>query len=184
MRLFVAVNLPDGVRKRAWRASAPLREPGFPVKWVGEEGLHLTLRFLGSVERGGASEVSAALEGAARGSGPLDLRLGGVGAFPSLRDPRVLWLGVEGPPELTALREAVEGAMAALGFGHEEREFHPHVTLGRVRRGAQRGALEGLAAAAGRVRLDAACRIDSVELMESVTGPEGARYTVVSSHRL
>lgn len=184
MRLFVAVNLPDAVRERAWRASAPLRDRAFPVRWVGEEGLHLTLRFLGSVEREGASDVSAALEGAARGIGPLELRLGGVGAFPSLRDPRVLWLGVEGPPGLAALREAVEGAVAALGFGREEREFHPHVTLGRVRRGARRGALEGLAAAAGRVRPDAACTIDSVELMESETGPGGARYTVVSSHRL
>lgn len=184
MRLFVAVNFPDAVRERAWRACATLREAGFPVKWVGEDRLHLTLKFLGEVDRGRLPELREALARATAGVAPLELRLGGVGAFPSLRSPRVLWLGVEGPPALGALRDGVEDTMGELGFDRETRDFHPHVTLGRARRGAGRRAFEGLEEVAGRVELDAACRAESVELMESVLRRRGAVYSAVSSHRL
>lgn len=184
MRLFVAVDLTDPARERVWRASAPLREESFPVKWVDRERLHLTLKFLGEVDGGRQPELSGALERAVAGFAPLELRLGGVGAFPSLGQPRVLWVGVDGPPDLVALRDAVEEAAAGLGFERESRAFHAHVTLGRARRGASRRAFEGLAEAAEAVELDEACRVEGVELMESVLRPQGARYSVVSSHAL
>lgn len=182
MRLFVAVGFPEEVRERAWRATAPLREADFPVRWVGAGRLHLTLEFLGETPEGRLRELRATLDGVAARVPPLELRLRGVGGFPSLAAPRVLWLGVEGPPALLELQRSVEEGMAALGYEPEARNFHPHVTLGRARRGSRRGAFEGLEEVAGRVELDASCRVERVELMESVLRPDGARYSVVSSH--
>lgn len=182
MRLFVAVEFPEAVRRRAWRATAPLREADLPVKWVGPERLHLTLKFLGEADEGKVPAVGEALERAAGSVGPLALRLAGVGAFPSLGAPRVLWIGVEGPPELERLHEAVEEALAELGFEREERDFHPHVTLGRARRGS--GGLGGAERLVERLEVDVACTADDVRLVRSVLGPEGARYSVVSSHAL
>lgn len=184
MRLFIALDFPPGVRERAWRASAPLRDARFPVKWVGEDGLHVTLKFLGQVKRDRVPGLREALDGAAAAVAPFDLRLGGVGGFPSLANPRVVWLGVEAPPALARLQDAVEEATVRLGFEREARGFHPHVTLGRARRGANRRRFAGFEEVAGRVALDEACRVESVELVESVLRPQGARYSVTSSHRL
>lgn len=184
MRLFVAVDFAEAVRERAWRAAAPLREADLPVKWVGPDRLHLTLKFLGRTDRDRAPEVGRALDRAAGEFGPMELRLTGVGAFPSLRAPRVLWLGVEGPPALAALHEAVDESLSELGFEREGREFHAHVTLGRARRGGGRRALAEVERLAERVGLDATCDVRELKLMESVLRPEGARYSVVSSHPL
>lgn len=182
MRLFVAVEFPQAVRRRAWRATAPLREADLPVKWVGPERLHLTLKFLGETDEARVPALGEALDRAAGAAGPLELRLAGVGAFPSLQAPRVLWIGVEGPPELERLHEAVDEALAELGFERERRDFHPHVTLGRARRG--HGGLGRAERLVERIEVDVACTADDVRLVRSVLSPEGARYSVVSSHAL
>jgi 2'-5' RNA ligase len=178
VRLFVAVNLPEEERRAAHAAVAPLRDAGLPAKWVPAASLHVTLRFLGEVAEDREAAIAAALDGVVAPARPFDVGLGGVGAFPALARPRVIWLGVEAHPALELLANDVERALRPLGFEPELRPFSPHITLGRVRQGAKRGAFAALERLAGAVTWEGMAAVDSVDLMVSVLGPGGAEYAV------
>ncbi|HWO88600.1 MAG TPA: RNA 2',3'-cyclic phosphodiesterase [Gemmatimonadales bacterium] len=180
MRLFVAVNLPSGERRAAHEATQVLRGHGLPVRWVGADNLHITLKFLDEVDRDRVGEIGAALTRAVRQVRVFSVTLGGIGAFPSMDRPRVVWLGVEKHPALELLANDVEEALAPLGFASELRPFHPHITLGRVERGARSSRLAGLATLAQEVAYEGMVPVESVDLMESQLGAGGARYEVAS----
>src|ERR687893_71978 len=129
-RLFLAINLPVSERRAIREATAAVRAAGQHVSWVAEESLHITLKFLGEQPAASVEDLRATLAGVAARCPPLTLRLGGVGAFPSLRAPRVVWLGVEREPQLELLHHDVEIACASLGHELDGRAFRPHVTLG------------------------------------------------------
>src|SRR3989442_13064809 len=93
VRLFVALNLPDRVRRALWDAAAPVRDLRLPVRWVSPEGIHLTLKFLGEVAGEQEPELRAALTRAARGGAGAPLAVHGFGAFPDYPRPRVIWAG-------------------------------------------------------------------------------------------
>lgn len=180
MRTFVAIEFPEEVRDRLWAAAAPLRKPDWTIRWVGPERLHMTLKFIGEIEEGRADEFGRALDRAVGGIAPFPVRLGGVGAFPSLDRPRVLWIGVEAPPALEALHRAVEEELSALGVDPDDRAFHPHVTLGRVKRGRPAGVGE----VAVGIDHEERCRVAEVELMRSRLRPTGSEYSTLSAHEL
>jgi len=180
MRLFVAVNLPEEARESAGRAAAPLVDSALPVKWVGADGIHITLRFLGEVDQAVAGPIGAALGAAVAGARPFDLGLGGFGAFPDLARPRVLWFGVERHPALELLANDVEKALGPFGFAPELRPFQPHITLGRAKREARPAAFRSLAELARHVSWETVIRVESVDLMQSTLESTGARYRVVS----
>ena len=175
LRLFVAVNLDPRVRQAVAAAVAPLRDVERAVSWVAEPNLHLTLRFLGEQPGERVGELRQALVGAAAQVPTHALVLRGLGAFPSLRRPRVLWLGVEANDASATLYQKVDDACASLGFGREARDFHPHVTLGRVRPRAT-PAPATLAAAERLLDSIWTTAVTSVDLMSSRLGPGGARY--------
>ena len=179
MRLFVAVNLPAAERRAVFEAAAPLRAARLPVKWVGEESIHVTLRFLGEVPEPQVARIREALPAAVRAARPFEVGFGGVGAFPSLARPRVVWIGVERHPALELLANDVEKALMALDFEPELRPFHPHLTLGRAEHGAKPAQLGGLEALAAGIEYQGSCLVESVDLMQSVLGPRGATYTVL-----
>jgi RNA 2',3'-cyclic 3'-phosphodiesterase len=178
VRLFVAVNLPEEVRRLAHEAAAPLRAAGWPVRWVPAASLHLTLKFLGEVAAEREQPVAAALDASVASARPFDIGLGGVGAFPGLGRPRVIWMGVEAHPALELLANDVQRALAPFGFEAELRPFQPHFSLGRVRQGAQPGAFATLGRLAGEVVWEGVAPVESVDLMASVLGPGGAAYEV------
>jgi RNA 2',3'-cyclic 3'-phosphodiesterase len=178
MRLFVAVNLPEDERRTAHQATAPLRDAGLPVKWVAAAALHVTLKFLGDVADEREAALAAALDAAVASVRPFEVGLGGVGAFPSLARPRVLWLGVEPHPALELLANDVERALRPFGFEAELRPFQPHITLGRVRDGARPGAFAALDGLAHAMSWASVVPVDSVDLMASELRPGGAEYTV------
>jgi 2'-5' RNA ligase len=180
VRLFVAVNLPAAERRAAYEAAAPLRAGRLPVKWVGEESIHVTLRFLGEVEAVRVTPIGEALAAAVRAVRPFGVGLGGVGAFPSLARPRVVWIGVERHPALELLANDVEKALMALDFEPELRPFHPHLTLGRADRSARPAAFAGFEQLAAAVAYQGSTMVESVDLMQSVLGQRGATYTVLS----
>lgn len=180
MRLFVAVNLPVEERGRAWVAAAPLRAAHLPVRWVGEEALHLTLRFLGEVGEAQVGPIGEMLGGAMRGARPFTVGLGGIGAFPSLTKPRVVWVGIERHPALELLANDVELALMALAFEPELRPFSPHLTLGRAERSARPAAFKHLPELAAGIAYEGTTTVESVDLMQSTLGPRGATYTVLS----
>jgi 2'-5' RNA ligase len=176
VRLFVAVNLPEGLRSALWIASQPLRAAGFPVRWVQPDGLHLTLKFLGEVAASREEGLVTAVRSAVDGAKPFSVAIAGVGAFPSAARPRVLWIGCEAAPPLELLQDRVERAFAKIGFPVEGRPFHPHLTLGRARRGAHPRDFVGLDRAAADLSVEGELLVSSVDLMESVLHPSGARY--------
>lgn len=154
MRLFIALNLPDEVIAALEQTQQRLkRTAAHPVKWVAPATMHLTLQFLGEVDDARVPALLAALEALpTRAALPLPtLALAGVGAFPNLRRPQTIWVGVGG--ELAALERlyaSVIAATAPLGFPAEQRPFRAHLTLGRARRdaGAAQLAVLGQALAA------------------------------------
>jgi 2'-5' RNA ligase len=112
-----------------------LRASEWPVRWVQDEGLHLTLKFFGEVAPERLEVIEEAMRIAGQDAGALALKLGDLGAFPSESRVRVLWVGLEATPSLDVLHDRLERASEAIGFPPEGAPFQPHVTLGRVREG-------------------------------------------------
>jgi 2'-5' RNA ligase len=146
MRLFAALPIPDPARSEVSGLLQRLRGGDWPVRWVHEDNIHLTLKFFGEVAPDRLEVIAEALQFAVRGTGPLGLSLAEPGVFPSLRRPRVVWLGVAAPPALELLQDRLERRADAIGFSPEGVAYHPHLTLGRVREGHRlpEGALEQL----------------------------------------
>jgi RNA 2',3'-cyclic 3'-phosphodiesterase len=181
VRTFVALNLEPSVRTAIHDASATLRELlGRGVSWVAEPSLHVTLRFLGDRQPSFVDALRDRLTPALATHRPVVLDLASIGAFPSLRRPRVLWWGIASNPAVARLYHDVEDACTSLGVEREGRAFHPHVTLGRVRDGASLD-LRALERQATEVSLHVRTTVLSVDVMESVLGPGGARYRVAAS---
>jgi 2'-5' RNA ligase len=181
MRTFVALNLSPETRAALHSAAEPLRAAlDRAVSWTREPALHLTLKFLGERPEEFVSRLGAGLRSAVRGVPACRLDIGGVGAFPSPRRPRVLWIGIATNSDLTQLYQRVEAVCTTLGAPREPRPFHPHVTLGRVRDGARLDA-GALVEAATAVQVRRQERVSTVDVMESVLGQGGARYRVVEA---
>ena len=178
-RLFVAVSLPEDVRvalhAAVREAVAPLLAPR-AVTWVREPNLHLTVRFLGDRPVALVDPLVRVL-GAAMATVPRhELRIGGLGAFPGDRRARVLWIGVEANVALALLYQKVDDACAQLGIEREARDFHPHVTVGRVRTGASVRADRLQQGAAALTTSRWTMPVETVDLMSSELAPGGARY--------
>ena len=133
-RLFAAVELPQDVRDQAATIIADLRRDGWHARWAKPESMHLTMRFYGDVPTTAVPGLSDAIATAIRHVGAFALQTGRLGVFPNSRNPRVLWIGLDGnTAALNRLYEEIEAASEALGFAREARGFSPHITLGRLR---------------------------------------------------
>jgi 2'-5' RNA ligase len=175
-RAFVAVVPPDPVLDALVECVtvAGRHHPG--LRWVRREQLHVTLQFLGRVDD--ADGLTAALARAAASVPAFEVRLGGTGAFPKPRRASVVWVGaVVGASDLTELARAVCGATATLGFEAEERPFHPHVTVARLRRPQP---VDGLLSNLGDQPVGPAFALREVVLLQSHTRGEGAVYEEVA----
>ena len=176
MRLFVAVNFTAKDRQRMHRAARKLRDAGLPIRWEEVDQLHLTLKFLGEVRPETGERVREAVARVAEKTPPFTLRMHGAGAFPTLRRPRVIWLGAEASPELRCLKHDLEWELAPLGFEREVRAFHPHVTLGRAQKDARAGDFRGFEELVAGLSFKAEIPVRTVDLMESHLSRRGARY--------
>ena len=174
MRLFAGVPVGEGARQEVVALLGRLRACDWPVRWVHDEGLHLTLKFYGDVAEERLEVIEESVQRACRGTGPLPLRLDALGAFPSVSRPRVLWIGLDAPAALGQLQERLEESGEAIGFPPEGAPFRAHVTLGRVREGQRlpRGGLDGHQDSYARSEFVA----HQVMLYESVLSKQGPRY--------
>ena len=134
IRSFIAVDLSNQARLQIEELVRELKKSDAPVGWVRVEGIHLTLKFLGNVAPEMIEEIKPVLAGIASETGPIHIEPGGCGAFPTIKAPRVIWVGLRGPlGSLAALQKKVEEAMIPFGFAPENRPFKPHLTVGRVK---------------------------------------------------
>jgi 2'-5' RNA ligase len=191
LRLFIALPTPEPVKAQIVEIQSRLKQSGGDVRWEPVGKLHATLKFLGATDAGGLPrkalgvlpEIVSYLEGVARAQSPLKVRYMGVGCFPNRRSPRVIWVGMEDAGgNLAALHEAVETALVPLGFKPEERKFHPHVTLGRVKK---EGNTRGLLRVMESITFESQpVVIHNLMLMKSDLKPDGSVYTTLNTFAL
>jgi len=182
-RLFFAIALPDAVRRELDGSLESIRgRIGNEIRWTPTHQLHVTLRFLGDVDAHRIPGLREAARAAVGARDPFRLSFAGLGAFPNLRRPKVIWLGVKPVPALVEVRAAVEEAVVSAGLERDARPFRPHVTLGRVRRTASAPAPfsgRGFDLVFGQT-----VRVDRVALVESVLGRGGATHAPVAEFPL
>jgi 2'-5' RNA ligase len=185
LRLFIAVEIPHEIRQAIYdKATVVLQRTVGPlVRFVPPGNMHLTLKFLGDVSPSSVDMLTQMLRAEADSVHSFDMRISGLGSFPSLRRARVIYIGIQAPAGLEALHRGVESASRRLGYESEERPFSPHLTLGRVRQDVStsdgqkiRQALEGL-----RIDSLGTARVDSVHLFKSDLKPSGSVYTKLFS---
>lgn len=184
LRAFIALDPPPGLQRSIREAAARVRNGIEPlVRWVPVENMHLTLKFLGEIPPDRADLLTPMLRAEADLCAPFEMRLGGLGAFPTLKRARVILLGIQAPAGLEALARGIESACTRLGFAPERRGFHPHLTLGRVRDNLTAGEGLQLRQALEAITIDSpgTGRVDSVQLYKSDLKQSGAVYTKLFS---
>ncbi len=136
-RTFIAVEVGSPARESILRLIKQLSTELDGVRWTQPDQLHLTLKFLGDIDNRELPEICNQMRAACAGVEPFNVALTGLGAFPKNKPPRVLWVGIaEGGPQLSVLHERLELSLSQLGAPAEGRAYSPHLTLGRINRGA------------------------------------------------
>ncbi|MCD6568041.1 MAG: RNA 2',3'-cyclic phosphodiesterase [Dehalococcoidia bacterium] len=185
IRSFIAIELPLEVRKELAMLRKEMERGGHRfVRWVNVDGIHLTLKFLGDISFEQVAEITEVMAKSRRGISSFQLELAGLGGFPDLKRPRIIWVGISGEVnQLLKLQRSLDLSLASLGFAREMRPFTAHLTLARVNQGissVQLNSLGGLIAAT-EFEGKRAFEVDSVNLMRSHLTGGGAVYSCLSS---
>ena len=177
IRAFIAFELPRRVTAAIAEIQKHLKQYLFNVRWVRPDNIHLTLKFLGDIKTTDIDTVGDAVENAADGFSPFSLEASGVGVFPNMHRPRVLWTGIAGQTaQLQQLHEAVEQRLESIGFPKETRPFRGHLTLGRIKGNiAPRSLHEAVAAHQGFQ--SGLFAVDRLYVFKSDLKPTGSEYT-------
>ena len=186
LRTFIALDLGKQIRDKAIALQESLARAGGDVKWVEADNLHVTLLFLGEVDDREVVDVCRVVGDCCRERSPFLMSVETLGAFPNLRRPRTVWIGVgAGAGEVVALHDALEETLLELGcYRREQRQYTPHITLGRVKRDdSPTGELAGLMAKKAEWQ-GGETSVREVLVMASELTPEGPIYTVLSRARL
>jgi len=184
-RVFCAVEVPEPVRQLVLRHIAHLREvvPDAKASWGRDANLHLTLKFLGEIPQSSVPHISTAASRAVVGLAPFSIRLEQTGTFPKQGQPRVLWIRINDfSGKLGELHARLEDECVNLGFAKDDRPFHPHLTLARLRQPWQARTL-----AATHRELDfepTQIPVPELLVIRSELSNEGSKYTVISRHPL
>ena len=181
VRAFIAVDLPPDLQVRLAQVSSELQEKmgDVPVRWVPAGNMHLTLKFLGDVSSNNMDVLHDILRGETADRESMVISLGGLGAYPKPRRPRVIWIGVETPDELMALQRGIDKQTGRVGYARDRRPFSPHITLGRVSRNAVPNQVRtiGDVLCEKKVGFLGVARINAVHLYRSDLQPGGAVYS-------
>jgi len=182
LRLFVAILLPDDVRAALDRVQVRLRNAMDSVAWVCAGNMHLSLAFLGEQPPARAYGITAVLDRAASSVSPFSLRVRGTGFFGRPDAPRVIWAGVEAADDLAVLHSNLTVGLRSLGIPVETRPFHPHITLGRIKR--WRPGSRGSDVFPKEETFGGTVTVTSIHLMKSTLDPGGAIYESLHESRL
>jgi 2'-5' RNA ligase len=170
MRTFLAVEVPESVRKPIHDFIAIEAKNELPIKWVAFGNLHITLKFLGEIDEKKRADIVPAIEDVCRKQGCFRVRLGGLGCFPTPRNPRVLWVDLEdGDAALCQIAAELERRLREFGF-EEEKRFHPHLTIGRVKKPCRVDSI-----LEKKINTDA-FEVSSITLFKSTLRPDGPIY--------
>ena len=180
IRAFIAIDLSEQIQKQLGKVLEQVNTPSTKaVRWVPAQNIHLTIKFLGDVSPANLELLIRLLQVEVSRYHPFEICVSGMGAFPSLRRPRVIWVGVQTPPALAALQRAIETETVRMGYAAEDRPFSPHLTLGRVAHNATPDEVHKVADTLVNTKVGELGRavVDSVRLFRSDLQPGGAVYT-------
>ncbi|MBN1189645.1 MAG: RNA 2',3'-cyclic phosphodiesterase [Dehalococcoidales bacterium] len=181
IRSFIAVELPENVKTGLKEIQGRLKSENPSIaRWVDPAGIHLTLKFLGNVPANQVEAISRSIKKAAAEVSPFSLEIKGLGAFPSLARPQVVWTGLSGDIDrLNMLQKSLEIQVSPLGFPSEKRPFSPHLTLARLRDTATAIERQKLGEKISNIQFSSGfhMNVNSVNLMRSQLTPAGAIYT-------
>lgn len=181
LRSFIAIELPGELQQAIAKATAGLQAalPRPLVRWVAPANIHLTLKFLGEVSAANLEQLARSLRVEAASHATFTASIGGAGAFPNPRRPRVVWIGCEAPPALAGLQRGVEAVCARLGYASESRPFSPHLTIGRVGQTVAPAELERLRRALQQTEIGplGTFTVNAIHIFKSDLQPGGSVYT-------
>jgi RNA 2',3'-cyclic 3'-phosphodiesterase len=178
VRVFVAIPVPDDVRRALSEFIAKLQRTGSAVRWVRTEGMHVTLKFIGETSEEKVERIKAAIA-AVRSAAPVTLRFRNTGFFPNPKHPRVFWAGIDATPNLAEIAHAIESKLEPLDIPRETRAFSPHLTLARFN--SQEGVPRLGEALAQLAPFEfGATTVRQFHLYQSVLKRGGAEYTVLA----
>jgi 2'-5' RNA ligase len=181
LRLFIAIETPSNIIPQIAAMRDRLRTSTDNVRWEPNEKLHATLKFLGDTEETLLPEIVLYLRGVSRESRPMEIRYSGIGCFPNRREPRIIWVGIEETGGLLSLLQSrMESGMTQFGFKKEQRAFHPHLTLGRVKNTRN---IASLLRTVESATFDSQpVLLQEFSLIKSILGPTGSTYTVLERY--
>lgn len=192
-RVFIAVPVPDAVRQHVATIIASLQQQEWPVRWSDPSLAHITLHFLGEIPVEDVELARMTLGEIAAEHEAFDLRTADLGAFPSIRKPRVLWLGLWGPTHrLESLYNELGDALDAFDFDIEDADFHPHITLGRLRSQSTAKLTADIREHFGKMAADGSASsknpvplpVTEIQLIRSHLSADGPEYEVLASYPL
>lgn len=183
LRTFIAIELPQTIQEAIARETDGLRRQvkrGL-VRWVAAQSIHLTLRFLGDTVSSSLGQIEQMLARQTAQFRPMEIKVGGFGAFP--KRPRVFWIGVQAPGELSTLQRRIESLAQSAGFEAETRPYSPHLTVGRVSQKVSSSEMQALRSTLEAVRIGelGSFTAEAIHLIRSDLRPEGAVYTTLFS---
>ena len=185
IRVFIAVDLPPAIQESVEKQTASLRRTlgDDLIRWVPAQNMHLTLKFIGNIAASHLDFLKQMLTQSVNSQRQFDLQIGGIGSFPNLKRPRVLWVGIHAPADLTSLQKNVEAGAVRLGYEKEERGFSPHLTLGRVRQNFSAADLQRIRSALENTQIGriGTATIEAVHLYKSDLHTDGSIYTKLLS---
>ena len=183
VRAFSAIELPSIIVKSLGEIQDNLRDTTNKITWVKPDNIHLTMKFLGNIETDKAHAIEKILKNIVSQISIGKLSVEGVGAFPTINNPRVIWVGIEDDKNLLKIYTQLEDGLASLGFKKEDRPFKPHLTLGRVKFLKDKKGLKERLEKLADIKL-ASFIVDSLILFKSELTPEGSLYTKLKEVKL
>jgi 2'-5' RNA ligase len=184
IRSFLAIEIPRTILKKIEEVQEDLKSSRADVRWVNPEKIHFTLKFFGNIDESRIDPIVKSIERSTQTISPFSLKVRGVGAFPHLKNPRVIWMGlVDGKEVLVSFQKQLEKELEKIGFEPEERAFHPHLTLGRMKSSKAREELTGRMERHQEEEFGD-FQVERIVLFKSDLKPTGPIYTPLRELRL
>ncbi len=188
VRSFIAIELPPDVKNGLHRIEHKMKQGGHPgIKWANPEGVHITLKFLGNISTKQITAINKAIEETTQGFSPFLLKIASLGGFPDLRQPRILWIAINGEVEkLLELQKKLDSLLVSCSFPKEGRPFVPHLTLARIKDSVLPEERRDIGTFIKPLGIEAGISFDvqTVSLMRSQLTPKGAIYSCLFTSRL
>ena len=181
IRTFIAIPVPESVFVLQGNLKNTIEKKTGKVRWMKRDQLHLTLKFVGDTPEESIDDVRGVMQKVANKMTPFKIIIQGVGCFPKIERPHVMWVGLDGAiDKLNQLVTAVHDGLHPLGFPREEKEFHPHITMARAKYPQKK--TPDISSFLNTTYDPIPFRIEKIQFISSELFPNGPVYTILGTH--